>query len=161
MTPPATGLTIRGVEDPEDLFAGIVTLDDAEHLFLSAAIEDWGPIRDRGINVVIDLEGGIDHGVPEDVDQFLYIYLPIHDGEMPDLDRLHAVARMAATLVKRGDRILSHCGLGLNRSALMAALILMYNGMPAAEAVARLQERRPGALYNDIFRHYLLSGLVR
>jgi protein-tyrosine phosphatase len=139
----------------------IVVLDDAEHLFLSAAIEDWQPILDRGINVVIDLEGDVDHGVPSDVNQFLYIYLPIQDGEMPDLDRLHAVAKMAATLIKRGDRVLSHCGLGLNRSALMAALILMYNGMPGDEAVTRIQARRPGALYNDVFRDYLVSGLLK
>jgi protein-tyrosine phosphatase len=149
--------TIGGV----DMLSEIVPLDDEEHLFLSAAIDNWQPILDRGINVVIDLEGDVDHGVPTDVDHFLYVYLPIHDGEMPDLDRLHAVAKMAATLLKRGDRVLSHCGLGLNRSALMAALILMYNGMSAPDAVERLQTRRPGALYNDVFRNYLLSGLVR
>lgn len=144
-----------------DLLTQIVPLDDDQHLFLSAAIQDWQPIRDRGINVVIDLEGDVDLGVPTDADQFLYIYLPIHDGEMPDLDRLHAVARLAATLLKRGDRVLSHCGVGLNRSALMAALILMYNGMTGPDAVERLQRLRPGALYNDRFREYLISGLCR
>ena len=149
--------TIGGV----DFLTEIVAVDDAEHLFLSAAIEDWQPILDRGINVVIDLEGDVDHGVPTEVDQFLYVYLPIQDGEMPDLDRLHAVAKMAATLIRRGDRVLSHCGMGLNRSALMAALILMYNGMTGPDAVERLQSRRPGALYNDKFRDYLITGLCR
>ncbi|HEX8342796.1 MAG TPA: hypothetical protein VF624_17970 [Tepidisphaeraceae bacterium] len=139
----------------------IVALDDAEHLFLSAAIQDWQPILDRGINTVIDLEGDVDHGVPTTPDKGLYVYLPIHDGEMPDLDRLHAVASMAATLVKRGDRVLCHCGLGLNRSALMSGLILRYLGMEPATVVQRLQSRRSGALYNTIFRDYLLSGLVK
>lgn len=144
-----------------DVLTEIVQLDDDGHLFLSAAIQDWKPILDRGIDTVIDLEGDIDHGVPTTANQFLYIYLPIMDGEMPDLDRLHGVAKMCAELIKRGDRVLSHCGMGLNRSALMAALILMYGGMSNTEAVERCQTRRPGALYNTIFRNYLLSGLVK
>ena len=135
-------------------------MDDDGRLFLSAAIEDWKPILDRGIDTVIDLDGGVDHGVPEVMNQFLYIYLPISDGELPDLDRLHAVAKLGAELVKRGDRVLAHCGMGLNRSALMVALILRYLGMDGNAAVARCRERRNGALFNQVFAEYLLSGLV-
>jgi protein-tyrosine phosphatase len=144
-----------------DMLSEIVQMDDDGRLFLSAMIEDWQPILDRGIDTVIDLEGEIDHGVPTAANQFLYIYLPIFDGSMPDLDRLHAVAKLGAELVRRGDRVLTHCGLGLNRSALMAALILMYLGMDGAAAVERCRERRPGALYNTIFADYLVSGLLR
>ena len=114
-----------------------------------------------GINVVIDLEGGVDHGVPEVANHFLYIYLPIDDEDLPDLDRLHAVAKLGAELVRRGDRVLAHCGLGMNRSALMVALILRYLGMDAQAAVARCRQRRPGALFNRTFAEYLLTGLVK
>lgn len=144
----------------DDMLSEIVPLDDAGRLFLSAAITDWTPIKERGIDTIIDLEGGIDHDVPTVADQILYVYLPIFDKHMPDLDRLHAVAKLGATLLDRGDRILCHCGMGLNRSALMAGLILMYRGMNGKEAVERIQTRRPGALYNDVFRQYLLSGLL-
>lgn len=144
-----------------DMLSEIVPMDDEGRLFLSAAIEDWKPILDRGIDTVIDLEGGIDHDVPTTANQFLYIYLPIHDGELPDLDRVHAVAKLAAELVKRGDRVLAHCGMGLNRSALMIGLILMYLGMDGRAAVERCRERRPGALYNEVFAEYLVSGLVK
>jgi len=143
-----------------DFLSEIVQIDDDGKLFLSAAIENWQPIIDRGIDTVIDLEGGIDHGVPTDANKFLYVYLPIQDGELPDLDRLHAVAKLGAELVRRGDRVLAHCGMGLNRSALMVALILRYLGMAAEDCVKRCQDRRPGALYNKIFADYLLSGLV-
>jgi protein-tyrosine phosphatase len=136
-------------------------IDDEGKLFLSGEIHDWGPILSHGIDTVIDLEGGVDHGVPTEANKFLYIYLPIQDAQMPDLDRLHAVAKLGAELLRRGDRILAHCGVGLNRSALMIALILMYSGMDANTAVARIRERRPGALYNRIFADYLLTGLVR
>lgn len=145
----------------EDMLTEIVQMDDTGHLFLSAAIADWKPITDRGINVVIDLEGGVDHGVPESFNEFLYIYLPIHDSDLPDLDRLHAVAKLGAELARRGDRVLAHCGLGLNRSALMVALILRYLGMDSPATVERCRQRRPGALYNEVFAEYLLTGLVR
>jgi protein-tyrosine phosphatase len=80
---------------------------------------------------------------------------------MPDMDRLHAVAKLGAELVKRGDRVLAHCGVGLNRSALMIALILQYLGMDGAAAIERCRERRPGALYNKVFTEYLQTGLVK
>src|SRR5437763_13457082 len=133
--------------EPDEL-QRIVAMDDDERLFLSAEITGWRIVLDRGINTVIDLEGGVDHGVPEVANKFLYIYLPIADGDLPDLDRLHAVAKLGAELVHRGDRVLAHCGLGLNRSALMAALILRYLGMDGPAAVERCRQRRPGALFN-------------
>jgi protein-tyrosine phosphatase len=147
--------------DNFDQFCALVPMDDDERLFLSADITDWQPVLDRGINVVIDLEGGVDHGVPEIANQFMYIYLPIADGDLPDLDRLHAVAKLGAELVHRGDRVLAHCGLGLNRSALMVALILRYLGMDGPAAVERCRQRRSGALYNTVFAEYLLTGLVK
>jgi hypothetical protein len=70
------------------MFDEIVQVDDDGRLFLSGAIEDWKPVHARRITIVIDLEGDVDHGVPTTADEFLYIYLPIHDGGMPNLERL-------------------------------------------------------------------------
>ena len=162
MHPNAHLAKVSAMEDSQpDMLSAIVQMDDDGKLFLSAAIENWQPILDRGINTVIDLEGDIDHGVPTQANQFLYIYLPIEDGQIPDLDRLNAVAKLGAELVKRGERVLAHCGIGLNRSALMVALILMYLGMSGPEAVERCRKRRPGALYNQVFADYLIEGLLR
>ena len=47
--------------------------------------------------------------------------------------------------------MLSHCGMGYNRSAFVAGLIMIEMGMSGPEVVARLRERRPGALFNDGF----------
>lgn len=138
-------------------FGEITQVDDDGRLFLSGSIDDWRPVHDRGIDVVVDLEGDVDHGVPTAADQFLYVYLPIHDGDLPNLARLHAVADLGAALRAKGQRVLSHCGMGLNRSALVAALILMRDGMPASRAVAQLRARRPGALFNETFANWLLG----
>jgi protein-tyrosine phosphatase len=132
-------------------------VDDEGLLFISPAISDWGPINARGIQVVIDLEGGIDHGVSTRPGHMLYVYHPVYDEHLPDLEPFHAVARMAAGLIRQRRKVLSHCGLGFNRSAFMAGLIMTELGMPGAAAVERIRERRPGALFNDEFAAYLLT----
>jgi hypothetical protein len=134
-------------------------IDDDGRLFISPAIDDWTAASSRGIDVVIDLEGGLDACIPTTCDECLYIYFPITDDneQMPPLTKLHAIARLAASLIADGHRVLSHCGMGYNRSALMAGMILVELGMTGALAVERLRERRPGALYNDGFATFVAS----
>jgi protein-tyrosine phosphatase len=132
-------------------------VDDEGHLFISPAITDWTPINAAGIRTVIDLEGGLDHDVSTRPGHMLYIYHPIFDEDLPDLLPFQAVARMAAELIRQHRKVLSHCGLGLNRSALMAGVILTELGMPGHVAVDRLRERRPGALFNERFAQYLAA----
>ena len=64
---------------------------------------------------------------------------------------------MGAHLIRSGHRVLSHCGMGFNRSALVAGRILYHLGVPGAEIVERLRERRPGALFNEVFAEHLKS----
>lgn len=132
-------------------------VDDAGHLYISPAIQDWQPLEQHGIDTVIDLEGGLDSGVPTMPNQCLYIYFPIYDEDLPSLAKLHGVGRLGASLIQAGHRVLSHCGMGYNRSALVAGLILCELGLSGPEAVARLRERRTGALFNDTFAAYLNS----
>jgi ADP-ribosyl-[dinitrogen reductase] hydrolase len=135
----------------------LVEVDDAARLFISPHIEDWALLEAPGIRVVFDLDGGLDHGVPTLPGHTLYIYFPIHDGEVPDRDRLHALAVMGAALVRAGQAVLSHCGAGYNRSALLAGLILVELGWSGAAALERLRERRPGALFNEEFAAYVAA----
>ena len=135
----------------------IICLDDAGCLFLSPRIEDWRYVEEHGITVVVDLEGEIDHGIPTVPNHILYLYFPIYDEDLPDLVKFHAVARMAASLVAAGHHVLSHCGMGFNRSALLAGLILVYMGKDGKETVELLRSRRPGALFNQIFADYLAA----
>jgi protein-tyrosine phosphatase len=132
-------------------------VDDEARLFISPVIEDWEVAREHGINVVIDLEGGLDQCIPTMPGSCLYVYFPIFDEELPDAARLDAVSILGAHLVRSGHRVLSHCGMGFNRSALIAGRILHHLGMSGPEVVNRLRERRPGALFNDNFAEYLSS----
>jgi hypothetical protein len=132
-------------------------VDDAGLLFISPAIEDWAGVSAYGIDVVIDLEGGLDECIPTKPGSCLYVYFPIFDEELPDAARLDAVSLLGARLIRTGHRVLSHCGMGFNRSALVAGRILHNLGMPGDLVVERLRERRPGALFNDVFAEHLLA----
>jgi protein-tyrosine phosphatase len=132
-------------------------VDDDGKLFISPAIREWAPVADLGIDTVIDLDAGLDDCIPTTPEGCLYIYFPIYDEELPTMSRLDAVATLGAQLIRSGHRVLSHCGMGFNRSALIAGVILNKLGVPGSEIVTRIRERRPGALFNDVFANYLAS----
>jgi protein-tyrosine phosphatase len=133
-----------------------VAIDDDGLLYLSPACDDWAPlVQQLELSAVIDLEAGLDVGIPVSPNRVIYVYFPFKDEDVPTLHKLHAVARLGAELVKARERVLVHCQMGLNRSALVAGLVLVYSGVSGKDAVARLQERRPGALYNEVFATYL------
>ncbi len=136
-----------------DLF----NVDDDGRLFISPAITSWDELERHGVDVVIDLEGDLDMGVPTVPDRLLYVYFPIHDEDLPNPAKLRAIARLGADLVREGHAVLSHCGMGYNRSALVAGLIMHELGAEGPDIVARLRERRPGALFNETFADHLSS----
>jgi protein-tyrosine phosphatase len=133
----------------------LIQVDDAGLLFISPAITDWASVASHGIDVVIDLEGGLDECIPTVPDTCLYVYFPIYDEDLPDRARLEAVSLLGAHLVRNGHRVLSHCGMGFNRSALIASLILHKLGMDGPAIVERLRARRPGALFNEVFARHV------
>jgi hypothetical protein len=131
----------------------VFQVDDDGCLFISPALEDWSAVARYDIDTVIDLEGDLDSCIPTATNNCLYIYFPIDDDneKLPNMLKLRAIAQLAATLIAGGHRVLSHCGMGFNRSAFVAGLIMIEMGMSGPEVVARLRERRPGALFNDGF----------
>jgi Dual specificity phosphatase, catalytic domain len=142
--------------EPERMTMEIFQIDQDGKLFISPDIDDWKPITDNNITAIFDLEGGIDIGIPTIPDHILYIYFPFEDQRaLPDLQRLHETAKFGACLIKSGYSILSHCGMGHNRSALLAGVILTYLGMTGEQAVTLIQKKRKGALYNKVFASYL------
>jgi protein-tyrosine phosphatase len=134
-------------------------VDDEGRLFISPALEDWETLARHDIDTVIDLEGALDSCIPSVTNHCLYIYFPIDDDneKLPNMTKLRAIARLGASLIGQGHRVLSHCGQGYNRSAFVAGLIMIELGMSGADVVARLRERRPGALFNDGFADCLAA----
>lgn len=135
----------------------LIRIDKQGKLFISPDIDDWAPIRKRRITTIIDLDGDLDIGVPTVPNHLLYLYFPIRDGNLPDRKTLHAIGHLGAELIQHGHRVLSHCGLGYNRSALVAGVILVNLGSKGTEAVEMIRSKRPGALFNPKFSRYLTS----
>ena len=138
-------------------------IDDDRRLFMSGDLQNWESIGRQGIDVIIDviidLDGGLDACIPTDANRCLYVYFPFADDDqdLPSVAKLQAVAAMGATLMRHGHRVLAHCNMGFNRSGLVAGAILKALGMSGEAAVTRIRDRRPGALYNERFTDYLLS----
>ena len=79
--------------------------------------------------------------------------VPLH------LDRIHATVRRAADAMRAPDQtpeaIYSVCQYGMNRSGLLAGLLLCELGMGGDEAVALIRSRRPGSLSNQAFERII------
>ncbi len=129
----------------------IVPVNPAETLFVSGEIDDWSAVRRLRIGVVVDMEGGVDDGLPQEPDGIFYVYHPIRDEELPNPVQIEALGRLVADLVDAGHRVLVHCRMGFNRSALVIATALTYMGLSGHQALADLRRRRPGALFNEVF----------
>jgi protein-tyrosine phosphatase len=135
----------------------IVAINPAETLFVSGAIEDWSAVHRLRIGVVVDMDGGVDAGLPETPESIFYVYHPIRDEDLPNLAQIEALGRLVADRVSAGHRVLVHCRMGFNRSALVVATALTYMGLSGREALADLRQRRPGALFNDVFAAHVAA----
>lgn len=78
-------------------------------------------------------------------------------GEIPDPKQLREIATLVNECRKKGPTLV-HCQAGLNRSALVAGLALVLDGMEPKDAIALLRERRsPAVLCNSAFERWLLK----
>ncbi len=135
----------------------VFQIDDDGLLFISPDIDDWTPIEQYGITTIVDLDGDLDIGVPSVPNEILYIYFPFEDRDVPDVNMLHGIAELSAGLIRDGRRVLTHCKMGHNRSALMAGVILTYLGLTGEEAYHLLRLKQSTALYNLEYSAYLMS----
>ncbi len=129
-------------------------------LYQSGAPEeetDWEPIHARRIDVVVDLYGTLDPGVPTEPNSILYIFWPIEDtAALPDTATLDVLTDAAVRLIGRGHRVLVHCHRGKSRSGLFNAIVVMkMSGVDGRAAVEIVRRGRPGALGNQTFADYL------
>jgi protein-tyrosine phosphatase len=129
----------------------IIAVNPGETLFVSGDIEDWKDVHRLRIDVVVDMDGDVDRGLPVGPDAIFYVYHPIRDEDLPNVAKIEALGRLVADLVTADHRVLVHCRMGFNRSVLVIGTALTYMGLSGREAVADLRRRRPGALFNEAF----------
>jgi protein-tyrosine phosphatase len=133
----------------------ITPIDDERRLFVSSMIDDWRRIDEHDISVVVDLERALDAAIPSSDGTRLYLYYPFDDEDVPDHGLVGPLTAFLAELYRSGHRVLVHCRMGLNRSPLVAGVVLHHLGWSGHDAIERLRERRPGALFNEHYCGYL------
>jgi len=129
-------------------------------IYQSPALTEWAPIANRGINIIVDLEGGLDNIIPRvSPESLLYICYPIIDGDLPRIDTMWKIAEFCANLIRwENKKLLSHCAAGINRSSLMNGMILhkLFPEWSGRKIVETIKKGRPGALTNKNFERFLL-----
>ena len=90
------------------------------------------------------------------------VYAPMHDVDGGPSEDEAQIALSAASDVSRaldeGKTVLTSCAMGINRSGLINALVLMAReGLSGLDAVRRVRAARPGALSNGSFVRWLAS----
>lgn len=77
--------------------------------------------------------------------------------DIPKSTRLFDIASYASGCIHDAPTLI-HCQAGLNRSGLIAALVLIVQGRPVPEAIDLLREKRsPAVLCNTTFESWLRS----
>lgn len=91
----------------------------------------------------------------------VFIKVPLQDGPIPVADywwslRVREASRAGHALWQEGLTTVVQCGGGFNRSGLIAARILMFDGYDAGKAIRAVREARgPDALSNPYFVEWL------
>lgn len=87
-----------------------------------------------------------------------WLHLPIVDAGVPDKgfewQWVYAGERIRQ-LLAQGSNVVLHCRGGLGRTGLVAALVLIQQGIPAEEAMRRVRVARPNAIENQKQETYL------
>ena len=71
-----------------------------------------------------------------------FISMPIHDRGTPDPAVDLPQLRRLAERLRAGDHIVVHCRFGIGRASLLAASILVLNGLPPDQTWTRLEQAR-------------------
>jgi hypothetical protein len=106
-----------------------------------------------GCRVVVTLA---DSAAPVGAARVVEARHPFRDSRWEPAPRVVLDAAVAAAL-GTADTALVRCRHGLNRSALVAGLVLRQRGLTAAAAVDRLRAVRPGARTNPYFLDLLTT----
>lgn len=114
-----------------------------------------------GASWLIDCAGEFDHSYRNALGRWLPCVFPDLDGPLASSNRVAETVEMTLQSItlsgEAPDRVYVMCQHGMNRSGLVAGLLLRGLGIAPREAVERIRGARPGALANDHFRLMVLG----
>ncbi|MCF2527623.1 protein-tyrosine phosphatase family protein [Yinghuangia soli] len=86
--------------------------------------------------------------------------IPIPDRHVPDLARVLPVLRTLAGQLRGGAHVVTHCRFGIGRASLLAASLLVLNGVAPETAWARLAAARGLPVPDTDEQRAWVSGLA-
>jgi protein-tyrosine phosphatase len=118
---------------------------------------DWEIVRGRNVDVVVDLYGALEPGLPMTPNSIIYLYWPILDvAALPDMQVMDILTDAVVRLIRAGHRVLTHCHMGKSRSGLFNAIVVTkLRHVSGHEALGIIRQGRPGAVGNQTFAGYL------
>ena len=90
-----------------------------------------------------------------------WFHLPIEDMHSPGAPFAEAWQANGAALLdvlNSDGRLIIHCAAGLGRTGMIAAKMLVANGMAPHDAIVLVRERRPGTIETTMQSDYVLNG---
>lgn len=112
--------------------------------------DEMTALADSGVTVVVDLltpsesrEVGLDRERRAATAAGLqYLTLPIRDRDVPVSGPFDQLVVDLAARIQRGEHVVAHCRYGIGRSSLIAAAVLVIEGIPAPMAWERIAAAR-------------------
>lgn len=87
-----------------------------------------------------------------------WIHLPIRDGHTPDetfVDLWGEVSPLLHRFLNRGEKILLHCRWGVGRTGMVAALLLVEQGVEPDVAIGLVRSAREGSIETPMQEQYV------
>ena len=112
---------------------------------------DLKAIRGEGADLVVSLLGRYEiellslenEGPCCEECSMRFLSLPIEDRGLPtEAGPVHQLAQQLLTDLQQGKRVVVHCRMGIGRSSLLAACVLVLSGMGTEESFARIELAR-------------------
>jgi protein-tyrosine phosphatase len=148
---------VASAENPEVRALYTVNLDEPGLLSTMAKprggdwlAEEMSALKEARVDVLVSVlteseedEAGLrDEALEASFAGLRFVSVPIADMGLPDRDTVLPVMRELATDLTTGLHVVTHCWAGIGRSSLLAATLMVLNGMAPNEAWRRMTEAR-------------------
>lgn len=123
-------------------------IDDHVGACLNPTVSDeaMAELRSVGVGLLINLHERPDPaGLLQEL-RAKALYLPVPNSNAPTQEQLECGVAAIDDAVRRGERVVVHCGAGLGRAGTLLAAYMVSVGAEAQEAIARVRAARPGSV---------------
>lgn len=113
------------------------------------SVDELHWLRKQGIEVLLSLteDPPWRHWINEA--GLLLVHEPVVDMEAPSQEQLDRCISAIERAHAHDMGVAVHCGAGMGRTGVVLAVFLIFSGMEAREAIAKVREMRPGSIETD------------